>query len=191
MGAAEYTTTDTSRTEYSPLPNGPALLVLFGNARGVGGCDRVGGPAVSPPYRPSVLAIAKPAGRDDGQTDSGRHGPARPPTARSSSAGKRSPRAPRGPRRAQPRAWWGGSNPPRRLLSSFPGLVVAAGRWLGRKYRTCYLRSMNSIRYPSGSRTKKMRVPLLIACGLLSKSTPPASSSFPAMASRSSTAKAT
>jgi hypothetical protein len=57
--------------------------------------------------------------------------------------------------------------------------------------RTRYLRSMNSMRYPSGSRTKKIRVPLLIACGLLSKSTPPTSSSLSARASRSSTAKAT
>ena len=54
-----------------------------------------------------------------------------------------------------------------------------------------YLRSMNSMRYPSGSRTKKIRLPLPIACGLLSKSTPPASSSLSASASRSSTANAT
>ena len=54
-----------------------------------------------------------------------------------------------------------------------------------------YARSMNSMRYPSGSRTKKILVPLLMAWGLLSKSTPPASSSLWARASRSSTAKAT
>ncbi len=54
-----------------------------------------------------------------------------------------------------------------------------------------YARSINSMRYPSGSRTKKILVPLLMAWGLLSKSTPPASSSLWATASRSSTAKAT
>jgi hypothetical protein len=54
-----------------------------------------------------------------------------------------------------------------------------------------YARSMNSMRYPSGSRTKKILVPLLMAWGLLSKSTPPASSSLWAKASRFSTAKAT
>jgi len=65
------------------------------------------------------------------------------------------------------------------------------GRADGRSRRTRYLRSMNSMRYPSGSRTKKIRLPLPMACGLLSKSTPPAPSSRSARASRSSTAKAT
>ena len=69
--------------------------------------------------------------------------------------------------------------------------IYCEGHVEGRNPRTGYLRSMNSIRYPSGSLTKKIRLPLPMACGLLSKSTPPASSSLSARASRSSTAKAT